>query len=495
MGSALGLLALSLASCGGGDDPAPADPEPGVDAAPPEGGGGALTDAGADAEAADASDAAADAGDGYLDPTGKSGTRLRRRYLVGGAGAYRTLDFWDTKLGLACEFAMTSDSSHRCLPRGRLDVVYADDNCTDPVLITTAATCAGLEYGVDAQNRAFRKTTERALTEYYYSSGGSCTPYPRRADQRLWTAEPALAAFVGGTTEEEPRASGLAARFVLGEDGSKALVSVHDTTRNAPCGLDREDGRCVPSRRASMGTFFADASCATSPVGGASAGVKPDLFYTLRRDVENGCILGTDYFAVGAPLAPEAPLFWRNANDLCLERTRRAGDAYYAVGAPVSVSSFPATKTAFEGTARVRAVRRVDVEDAPLGRSHAFWDSTRETACSPTRFPDGSYRCVPSASGTMSGFADATCSARLGRYSACVTSANPYLVDYGPRECAFDEILPVNAVYERGQAYAGASYYADVSCAEVPVSSSLNYFHPGPTTPADAFPELQLKTE
>lgn len=486
--AALLLPLASIAACV--SDPAPSH-APAQDAGVPEGGGSEPIDAGE----TPSPDAAVE----HVDPTSKSGTRLRRRYLEGGPGAQRTLDFWDAELDAACEFRTAADSELRCLPRGWLNLYYADATCSgDPLFLASEGTC-GFTFGsTDAGKRMYRQTTTpRALTKYYVPYNGQCLEYTV-GDLKAWAAELVPAStFVRGTVQEEPRTSGMVARFVAGEDGSRLLLSVHDTSRSSTCDFAFEPGRCLPSRRSSGG-LFGDAAC-TKPVTSYPAGDTPDVFYE-RRNMVNGCLASTDYFAIGKAIPAPAPIYWRNGTGDCVQRARNASYVYYERGAPVSVSSFPASKTVLEGTGRIQAQRHVDGDGKPLGQAHAFWDSERDVPCTPGLMPDGSYRCLPSSSGYYENdtFADSSCSATpLGKYR-CNPWPGPYILRAGSGSwCLFDEIRIYEDVYERGPSFDGPIYVRryDAGCKAEDRFTGDSYFEIGPTVLPSEFPELELKTE
>lgn len=487
LGGVLVLSVAAIVSCGS-DDPAPVDPDPpapGGDAAPPDA-AGEPADAGPDAPPPDAPDAATD---GYVDPAGKSGTRLRRRYVEAGPGAYRTLDFWDSELGVPCEFQTAADGELRCLPQVIMGDNYADPGCEERVVLTGRCAPTYVREG----GGVYRRTTKRTTTRYYMRAA-ACHEEDAGPGEEVWNVEPVPAAsFVRGTTEDEPRAGGLAARFVVGDDGSRLLVSVRDTGRNAAC-EPTVDGRCLPSSRSWSSGLFSDSSC-TAPVSAVSSGVAPALLEETTQ-LPNGCAGPSSYFSVGAPLASGEGVFQRNAGT-CVEGTRNPSTTYYRRGAPVPLSALPATKTALEGTGGVRARRYVDLDGQPLGQARALWDAGRDVACRPYLFPDGKYRCVPEGSATTLRYADVGCSATpLGELSVC-REPGAFLARAGDESCDVRQLYHIHEIYERGVAYEGPVYEIRGYCAELPPSyvDKYRYFRVGPLVPPSQFPELTVKTE
>jgi hypothetical protein len=444
------------------------------------------------------------ASEGYTDPTGRSGTRLRRRYVDAGAGAYRTLDFWDSELGVACAFATAPDSELRCLPRGLGWVYFTDESCTQPIMITDtdfAGYCDHAFGRTSGRAAIYRITsTQRSLqgnTVYSAQASGGCIGYYVDADASAWVAEEMPSArFVQGTTSDEPRSAGMVARHVNGADGSSLLLSTLDTARSSTCDFAAEPGWCLPSAREAVG-LFSDASC-TGSVAAAYGTTAPQLLYQTLRTADF-CVASTDYYEVGAELAPDAALYRRDAQGVCQARARDASYSYYARGAPVSLSTFPTTQLRQEGTGSVRAHRYVDAEDRPLGQAHAFWDGDRNWECQPARLPDGSYRCIPTDKGAYDDgyFSDAACKTSPLGVFYCQPNAAPYITRLATDWSCERDIYAYEHVYERGPAVEGQVYFGnDYNACEARTPTSPNRYHNiGASVPASEFPELELKTE
>jgi hypothetical protein len=479
-----------VAACGGDDPPAAPPPEndAGTTVTPVEDGGTTTPDASAE---------------GYSDPTGKSGTRLRRRYLEAGPGAYRTLDFFDKELEVPCAFQEAADGELRCLPRRLAEVYYLDAACSGELVILTDGDSnpCGHELGT-RDGKIYRRTTTPKTVDgnilYYPSVGGGCLGSSVSPEAKAWAAEELPSArFVKGTTKDEPR-EGMTARFVEGEDGSRMLLTTLDTARDVRCDFDAELGRCLPPQRAALGSF-SNATCTTPVASQSKASPEPPLLFASRRTAA-GCVASTDYFEPGAQVGSEVQLYRRNTEGACEAHDQRIDLNYYARGAAVSLSSFPVVKTRNEGTGTIRARRRLDAADAPIGQAFAFWDAENDRECQVGQMTDGSYRCIPtsSASYEFSIYSDATCSANpLGTASACTSGTAPYVRRIGTAWSCAADLITYEHVYERGPLVEGDVYFGNeaVACAPRAQVTSLRYYSLGSSLPSETFPRLELKTE
>lgn len=493
---ALMIPLAGLASCGGDEpaEPAPPGEEDGgpttPDAAPPP-----LSDAGTDA--APEADAAPDAAP-PVDPSSRSGTRLRLHTLKAGPGAVRTAELWDTELGVGCSFQTAADGLLRCLPK--LDgAYYTGEGCTGQVVLLTdlGGACDRAFGKLSYDDAIYRKTATPAAISgnllYYPNRSGSCTATFVPSETKAWVAEHIpSASFVAGTEHDEPRAGGLVARSVHGEDGSRILSSVRDGSRGVACVPEAESGRCVPQRRSSTTHFFSDNAC-TNPVGASSDGTQPDVFAQDMR-MANGCPASTSYFAVGAEIPSGTPVYVQRSGEGCVPAVKPPAYRYFRM-APISASSFPEVKVALEGTGRVRARRYVDTAGEPLGQAHAFWDTDDDVECAAALLADGTHRCLPSTAGPHGGlFADAACSRPLGEFY-CKTSPGPIATLSSRWSCGVPGASGYEQIYERGAEVTGGAYGGE-SCTYRELSSTTTrYFDLGRAVSPSELPEITLKVE
>lgn len=524
-----GLAVCAAWGCGGDDDgPTHGAGDGGAAGGGSVGdGGGRLPDAGGDRDAAmprdsgmdsaigpepdaavqdagfGAGDAEVDAGPVYDDPAGRSGTRLRRRYFDAGGGAYMTLGLWDSELELACEYDTAADGQMRCLP-SVIDVVYfTDSGCASPIMaIQDGARCQP-EYGrVRVGNRPiFRRTDTPAVLSsmLYYRTDSGCMGSFVPSGETYWVAEEVPSArFVRGQFEDDAREGGVVARFLEGDDGSRILFETLDQVSGSSCDLEHEPGRCMPQSR-TPAHHFRDAAC-TQSIADVTDSSGVGLLYITQRDADS-CPLQDTYYMVGGVRDVAGTRYYRNAAGMCVSQGVTAARQHRDLGAVVPLTSFPATQQAESGAGRLRARRTVDGAGAPLAYARAFWDTERDRECSPGRFPDGSYRCVPDDRGVLVDlyFADAACAETpLGIYQCSTPGAFIVDLDSAATSCDATGAQNFTAFYERGAPYEADAYYFENhlgACEARPRQPGIAYYRPGDEVASSDLPELRLELE
>lgn len=478
---------VTLASCGSDGSP--------TDAAPDDGGVAAEVST-PTVPPFDAGTSDADAGPvGYVDPTGRSGSRLRRVYVEAGADAYQTVGLWDKELSVVCTFREAPDGLLRCLPSRPVPVYFADSGCSAEPFIVYESSC-GQVYGMaPGRDTIFRKTTTpqvRATTTAYSPISG-CVAYEVPSAGFIAEAVPSTS-FVQGTIREEPRAGGLALRYIDGDDGSRIPVSLRDTGRQADCAVSpAEPDRCVPLQRAGT-SVFSDAAC-TSPLAARPASSPSPVVITESRRV-NGCVASTDYFEVGAPLALGLPIYRLDGAGACVTTTRTATSSYYARGSVIPLSAFPAVETRLEGTGKVRVRRYVDAAGAPLGHGHALWDTERDWSCTASAVEDRTH-CVPSDAVFYRDrlrFGDVGCASTVG-WTFCRATPAPFMFSTNDEETCLGLTVLEGAralgPEVTGQVYAGAG----AACAPFARGDDEHYFGVGAPAAWSSFPLVVVRTE
>jgi hypothetical protein len=444
-----------------------------------------------------------DAGPPNYDPTGRSGTRLRRRYIESGPGAYRTLDFWDSEMQTVCVFSTAADGELRCLPRGLDFVYYVGATCTgtELVMVPGSGRCGNVFGKTTGRPNIFRRTTtKKTLSDGVYSSVVNVTCSANTGAPGLEVdviEEIPSVRFVAGTTIDEPRAGGMVARFVDGADGSRVLLSAIDTARNTTCDFSREPGRCLPPRVEPI-SYFSNNLC-TLPVAAVFGTAPPDLLRHALISGE-GCPISNDYYAVGAALAPGAPIWRRDDTGTCLSATPSSTNRYYARGAQVPLTSFPAAKVKHEGTGAIQARRFFDADDKPLGVAHAFWDVMADREGVAAKVGDGSLRFLPRGTGVFSAnfFAEAACNTAPLGIQECEANPVPWIVrvadDY---TCFLGDYVSCQNVYPAGAEHLGDLYILSggAPCQPRARQRGQRYYSLGAAAPPSAFPELFLRTE
>ncbi len=432
----------------------------------------------------------------YLDPTGASGTRLRRRYFDAGPGAYMTLDFWDTEMETSCSFGTAADGTTRCLPNQSDDVYFSDEGCSQPIYVERDTSCTtGWARGEDAS--MYRQTQNPAIINdqiIYRSSTTGCVGLFTDPDNEFWVAEQVPSAqFVRGTTDDETRADQMVARFVDGEDGSRVLQEVIHQTRGYTCRFDAE-GRCAPAR-SPEGTNYEDSGC-TEPIYSYYGDEPPALIAAPQR-AANGCQNGTEYYTTGSEVNAATIYRYVRSTDTCEAITPRIDRTYFRAGAEVEL---PQSSLTLEGEGDVVARRRVDADGAPLGTVHEFWDATRDESCQPVKLPGDEFACLTNDFGYVQStyFQDATCdeSSNIGT-TYCKNTAPRLLMQIAYGECKPDSIRAIDAVWEAG-ADIGSDYYFEnnsVECQMRSFADTVSGYELGASQGLDTLPPLTLEIE
>ena len=140
----------------------------------------------------------------------QSGSRLKLKVLTTADGAKAFQGWYDTQLGLDCQFVTASDGQLRCLPIGTAYVgsFYADGNCTTRLAY---ATCAGATPPAYAYATAAAGSSCAAAYHVYAVAGaysgtvwagspGACTMTTPPPGYSLFTVggEAAASSFVAG---------------------------------------------------------------------------------------------------------------------------------------------------------------------------------------------------------------------------------------------------------------------------------------------------------
>jgi len=257
--------------------------------------GGARADGGAQ----DSGDGGQDAGAGGAETGGASpkvlyapfvsGTRLRVNRIAGDDGSLTPIGLYDLDIGAPCTFAPAEDGIRRCLPLSveNAQLSYSDSACSQPYASVQACEGPGDwlygSVGDTSRSRAFKLGAEIPYQERSWFWDWStnpplCVQGPGPAVERHFRSAQAFPpeTFVRGTTETSSAAppARLAATYMVGADGSKALVSYQDASLGLPCTFrSGADGHqyCAPDNAlATLG--FSDDQCVGDTIALVPAG-------------------------------------------------------------------------------------------------------------------------------------------------------------------------------------------------------------------------------
>lgn len=337
----------------------------------------------------------------------RSGSRLEARYWSAAGMPDVFAGFFDTELGVACDFARATDGELRCVPRAAArgtHLGFIDDQCSDAVW-QTVAVC-------DSENAFIRLDTEcsdtfaiarleplatSAVAHYGTSESCSASTDPLDPSATTFVAGAPLApsAFVRGTLRELPGVCRASLRVVEAEDGAIGPHEVFDVERGAACDPTSATGTsaCDPTRRAYVSSgLFTDDGC-MEPAGtfgtwvdGPSCGL-PDLISAAPDD---------GYYEVAG--LHEDPLYVSTA---ACEPARDQPwiGAVFSLGDELGSDELAQFETALHGSGRLR-VYAMGEDGTPLlagraGRDLALYDTMLSADCVALRFDDGAFRCVP----------------------------------------------------------------------------------------------------
>jgi hypothetical protein len=138
--------------------------------------------------------------------------------------------------------------------------------------------------------------------------------------------------------------SRLKVQYYAGADGSKAFAGMYDSQRNEACSfVTAADGstRCLPvaAPSASLGVYYADASC-SSPLAYAASGCTSPLYG--NEFVSAACSGQGMYhiFQLGPAVNP--PMVYLKSGTVCAAQQPTTAFVYYTVGPEIMPPSFAA---------------------------------------------------------------------------------------------------------------------------------------------------------
>jgi hypothetical protein len=380
-----------------------------------------------------------------------SGSRLRARFHVidGLVPVFTT--FHDAALDVDCAYDDESGAhvgpgaSSYCLPGGMARHregagPYLDLACTQRAAFTgsSGATSPGgaplapsayvLVEPRDACTTApqtYTALSPRRHRAFLRDDRGACVEIETQSVQPLGDAIP-LETFVHAVEQVEPRDGRIAARVLVGDDGSRRVVGGFDRLRAEPSRVGTPDDgsrRWLPARVAFVGGFdvvFADAACRVPAATKIARTATCPLSAAVVLD--GGCGAG-QYYELGERLSTS---FERDPANACVARPAPEPLAF-ALGPPVAAPAFEPVVTVDVGGARVRR-RGVGAEgDLPVAWAEVV-DVDSGEACGVSTAADGELRCLPAAAEVVSFFADAACTERAFAHALTGCEAGP-----GPR--------------------------------------------------------------
>lgn len=151
----------------------------------------------------------------------------------------------------------------------------------------------------------------------------------------------------GSDTPAVTSGSRIKAKTLVADDGTKTNWGWHDTERDEDCSWALYDGRtrCLPTKTATLGTFFSDASC-KKPIATATKGCVPPSVAIAPSGAwcaDTG-YAATKVYGVGAQFKG-ATMYSKSADGTCssLQTTSyTASYDLYSIGDEISLDDFVA---------------------------------------------------------------------------------------------------------------------------------------------------------
>lgn len=141
----------------------------------------------------------------------ESGTRIKAKTLVGSDGS-RNPDGWhDSQLDVDCQWRLANDGSRRCLPVSISTAIYADLDCTQPLMVQSAcnpsnyAMVSDSSSGCDTRYRVYPIGASVTPAVAYMKQGNGCvtTAVPSGGSVFATGPEMVVGEFVAGVVEVE----------------------------------------------------------------------------------------------------------------------------------------------------------------------------------------------------------------------------------------------------------------------------------------------------
>lgn len=342
-----------------------------------------------------------------------SGTRLKAHYYDGGGGARYLLDFYDSKLGLTCDFRESAHGEYHCLPLPVANAsftadAYFDADCTEPAYQVTRTsfqstgdwvTVPSFDCGALATPATLLE--QKPLDEVYGHVEGECVGF-NTASISAWTLQPApVDEFVRGSVKLIGQTGDVQVSRIIGEDGSYRNLT--PVSPDGSCGAVRIDGeqRCVPEPISQPDpTVFGDASC-TNLLGvwlpsPAQLCAKSSPSIGVSGSLEDCTDPSSPHELVG-PVAIQ----YLNSTGGCVEESLMhvSGASFYAFGDERAASDFPLLGIGLLGTDQLKLAVITNSAGLPLvpapGGLGPSWQLPDGTACALTSWDSGPWRCTP----------------------------------------------------------------------------------------------------
>ncbi len=340
-----------------------------------------------------------------------SGSRLLARYYSAPGMPPVFAGFYDSTLGVPCDFLLGSDDELRCLPRpAALNSHFGSTNsdCTGDIWEGNPV-CAEAPGYVREQLECADKFSVHRLTPYegtsvYRGNASNCADEGPGPFENTFVMGPQVAPekFVRGTLKVLPGVCRATLGVVEAEDGAYGPMQLFDVARMVACVAS--GGTCWPSRRAFEEPMFSDDMCTVETSNAtwtnAASCAPPGLIRGISGDLyEPGPMVDEPvYSALTGACEPALNKPW-------IESIYSLGDRVD----PEQLAEFTATR---QGDKRLQALVISEGSTPLITDSSQFFDAESGDPCAVELFDDGQWRCIPAIEfgGHEDTYNDADCS-------------------------------------------------------------------------------------
>jgi hypothetical protein len=292
-----------------------------------------------------------------------------------------------------------------------------------------------------------------------------------------------------GSTNQTP-GTRIKAKFWVTSEGDRAWETYWDTELDAACDFNpTSDGvyRCIPDNWDSSREYFTDDQCSQALYTRLStAPCQPADYIMHFADGTCDAPGGFSLYELGAPATPAPTVVYQKFGDTCMVQSAPV-DPLYAKGAEVPPSRF-AQGTPAEYGASTR-LKTYGFSTSDGAKQVSGWRDTQlgNVNCYFQEAEDGKLRCLPQGGGTISGYADATCSTPvMNAAPRCDESLPEYALRVPEYLCGNEAY----GVLERGEPFVGAPYVGTPeSCMAGVLAEGAMLYQTAPA-PLESFQEV-----
>ncbi|HVW25050.1 MAG TPA: hypothetical protein VHC69_06740 [Polyangiaceae bacterium] len=368
----------------------------------------------------------------------RSGSRIHVRVQVSDGELLQVVGLHDTLYDVDCHIDVADDGVSRCLPAAYAGVVYADADCTEPLMRfgPSEPPCDGPPLPMyalldDSVTNLCSKSTFHVVIsgaridsppQLYDNANrdGTCQP-TSAGTSTIYATNPSPASdWVAFQSTVTPLTSRLGVIQWSGSDGSRMPGDTVLLSNDEPCDPDKLPSvppnpdtvsHCIPRnvQNITNGPYFSDAAC-TAAIAVAPACDPPELITEFTPSSDSCDDSAAGYFALGDVVSSMVYTTTPSlqSGSCSPAGSQSAGQMAYTKGAPVDPAMYPPMQMVLVGSGRVRHYEWQS-EGVSISNSGSLVDAATKAPVTPTVFVDGVTRGVFSATTTDKFFSDANC--------------------------------------------------------------------------------------